>query len=347
MNSTPKRKAGGLATGAPSKLRVTATPINGSDHSAKPASVAEESSSSGGSLSADRDTVANSFVSGAVSDSARSTSSHSGGPQTWEHPTAVSDLQENRENPAFCSHSQGALNSAALTSHLTVLYSQQRTVDPLRTTPIYSTTSFQLASSLGSMIPADPRGSPTTSSETTQFRAPRQDLGYQSPPSPALAYPEGSQHDAISTLVAARMHSGSSSVLDPVAPQPSSAPLPSMYWFLFDKDDNSVDPHAEDASSRSPSRLLGSADIAAAAPRVANPTPISFLARWEDMLALERRIRSSFETNLRQAKQAQPSESGLTKLDDHQETFLIRSGKDLFFFFSGSRALTCSFETVK
>ncbi|KAI0251977.1 hypothetical protein BJV78DRAFT_1206095 [Lactifluus subvellereus] len=317
-NSAPK-KAEGLAKDAPSRPRVAATTINGSGHSAKSVGVAEPSSS-GGSLSADA--VANSFLSGGVrvSDSAKSTPSSHGGPQAWEHRTAASDLQANRESPAFC-------YPAALIStrpHPTVLYSQQGTgVNLLRTTPIYSTTSFQLASSLGSMIvqPADPRG-PPTSSETTQLRDPYQDLGRQSPP--ALAYPEDSQRDPISTLVAARMHSGSSVLdSDPVVPQLSLGPLPSMYWFLFDKDDSSV----EDAS-RSPSRLLGSADVTAA-PRVANPTPISFLARWGDMLALERRIRSSFEANLRQVRQAQPLESGGLAKPDDQETFLIKSDHDL------------------
>jgi len=64
----------------------------------------------------------------------------------------------------------------------------------------------------------------------------------------------------------------------------SSAPLPSMYWLLFDTElDSDVDRERDDVVSRSRGMME---------PHV-TPTPISFFAKWEDMLALERRIRSS------------------------------------------------------
>jgi hypothetical protein len=318
VNSAPKRKAEGLENGAATQPQAAATTISGSGHSSKLASVAEPSSS-GGTLS---DTVANSFLSGVVSDSARSTSPH-GGSQAWGHNAVASGLQANRERTVICSRSQGAYPPLTR-SHPAVLYSQ-RTVNPLRTTPIYPTSSFQHASSLSSMIaqPADPRG-PHTSSEPMQPCYPYQDVGCHSP---ALMYPGDSQHSPISTVAAARIHSDSSA-LDPVVPQPSLAPPPSMYWFLFDNDDNSVGLHKD--ASRSPSRPLGNADNIA--PRTAaNPTPISFLAKWEDMLVLERRIRSSFEANLGQIKQTQPLESGQTNQDD-QEVSMKESGEFLFYF---------------
>jgi len=64
----------------------------------------------------------------------------------------------------------------------------------------------------------------------------------------------------------------------PTVPSESSAPLPSMYWLLFDMElDSVVDRERGDVVMK---------------PHV-TPTPISFFAKWEDMLALERRTRSS------------------------------------------------------
>jgi hypothetical protein len=329
VNSTPKTKAEGLANGASSQLQAAATIISGSDHSSKLANVTEQSLS-GGTLP---DSVAKSFLSGVVSDGARSTSPR-GGPHAWEHLNVAFDLQANRERAVFSSHPRDAHPAVTTRSHPAVLYSQH-TVNPLQTSSVYSTPSFHHTSPLSSMIaqPADPRG-PHTSPEPMQSPYLYEDVGGQSP---ALACPGNSQHDSIPILAAAaRMHSGSS-VLDPVTPQPSLAPLPSMYWFLFDNDDNSVGPRKD--ASRSPSKLLGNADIIVPAPRpAANPMPISFLARWEDMLALEHRIRSSFDTNLQQMKQVQPTEADQAKQGGDQEVSSLKeSGKFcsiLFYFFS-------------
>ena len=71
-----------------------------------------------------------------------------------------------------------------------------------------------------------------------------------------------------------------------LGPSASSAPPPSMSWLLFDTALESVrDPEQDDVVSRSSSRGMMESHV--------TPTPISFFAKWEDMLALERRIRSS------------------------------------------------------
>jgi hypothetical protein len=101
---------------------------------------------------------------------------------------------------------------------------------------------------------------------------------------------------------------------------PSSAPLPSMYGLLFDTDRDSVDGLRADERSRSSSRLLLGSDRMMMSPHVTvtvpvNPTPVSFLAKWEDMLALERQIRSSScGAKLVQAKKAQAVEAHRTRL---------------------------------
>ncbi|KAI9512384.1 hypothetical protein F5148DRAFT_898111 [Russula earlei] len=89
-------------------------------------------------------------------------------------------------------------------------------------------------------------------------------------------------------------------------PIPAPVPPPSMYRLLFETDyDPTIDRHGEPSPhllSDAPSSAGdgGSACAYVVAPR----TPISFLARWEDMLALERRIRSSHNaSSVPQSKQ--------------------------------------------
>ena len=80
---------------------------------------------------------------------------------------------------------------------------------------------------------------------------------------------------------------------------PSSVPLPSIYWLLFDMDCDSIDQLRDgNVSSLSPPKLpSGNSDgTGMALPQhssVVAPTPVSFMAKWEDMLALDHRIRSS------------------------------------------------------
>jgi hypothetical protein len=337
-----------LANGAPSQPQASATTCSSvSDHSLKPASVATElRSSRSGGIPTPSVAVANSLLSGVVSsDSARSTSPHSS-TQPWEeHPIIASELEVNvnreRERTVFCSHSQGAPPAAlsVTRSDPATLYSQYSTANPLRTNnPVYSNPSFQHISPLGNMIShaADPPGRRTESEPTIHHRYHYQDdIRCQSP---TLAFPEqaaASQHDDpnLLTLEAARMHSDNSVVLDRVAPgappaQSPLAPIPSMYWFLFDNDGNSAGPYRDDDdASHESSRLLGNGASA-------NPTPISFLAKWEDMLVLERRIRSSFDANLQQMKQAQlSSELGQIKQGNQDVvSSLNESGKSIFYF---------------
>jgi hypothetical protein len=78
-----------------------------------------------------------------------------------------------------------------------------------------------------------------------------------------------------------------------LGPSESSAPLPSMYWLLFDMElDSVVDRERDDVAYQS------SRDME---PHV-TPTPISFFAKWEDMLTLEQQARSAS----RNAKLVQP-----------------------------------------
>lgn len=80
---------------------------------------------------------------------------------------------------------------------------------------------------------------------------------------------------------------------------PSSVPLPSIYWLLFDMDCDSIDQLRDgNVSSLSPPKLpSGNADgTGIALPQhssVVAPTPVSFMAKLEDILALDHRIRSS------------------------------------------------------
>jgi hypothetical protein len=81
-----------------------------------------------------------------------------------------------------------------------------------------------------------------------------------------------------------------------------------MYWLLFDTDhDSSVDGQRDDGSRSSSRPLLGNDRMMAL--QQVTPTPVSFLAKWEDMLALERLIRSaSHNAKLVQLGQAQQAD---------------------------------------
>lgn len=114
----------------------------------------------------------------------------------------------------------------------------------------------------------------------------------------------------------------------------SSVPLPSMYWLLFDTElDSVVDRGRDDVVFQSLSR----GKDRAMEPH-AIPTPVSFLAKWEDMLALERRIcLSSHNAKRVQSKRA-------VHAVDSNRTGQPGTGKsDLFHYlvlFSSCRELT-------
>jgi hypothetical protein len=107
---------------------------------------------------------------------------------------------------------------------------------------------------------------------------------------------------AAATAAASHIHSDAGPSVSPnllASPLgPSTAPIPSMYWLLFDMDCDSIDRTRDgDMSSLSPPKLPSGDDTNASEllPQAGSvtPTPISFIAKWEDMLALEHRIRSS------------------------------------------------------
>jgi len=261
-------------------------------------------------------------------------------PRSWEpeHP-AVSprDLQANRESPIFYLHSQGA-HIGFPSSHLPLPVgpSERSRRSPLgivATPDSYLTlpTAFQLgdaaspsststagmevqsqsARSRGPSHACLPAGagllqtryshlnhvseSLASASAYTNLGHPLRDLG------PTVTATAAA---AATTAAASHIHSDAGPSVSPnlLAPQlgPSTAPIPSMYWLLFDMDCDSIDRTRDgDMSSLSPPKLPSGDDTNATASALlpqagsVTPTPISFIAKWEDMLALERRIRSS------------------------------------------------------
>jgi hypothetical protein len=250
---------------------------------------------------------------------------HSSG---WEleHPAIAPDLQGNREleRPLFYPHS----NPVALPRPHTDLVDSQLPLGIMTNSPVYlasqalppfrhGTSSPNTGAGMDNVKSRNPHTSPSPASAPpgplqTPIRyvhvnlgSQRSDpaytelgLGYPQPglgPGPGAGVragveaPETGTHDvnlpqaqAVPDFVAP---TGSQ-----FGPSESSAPPPSMYWLLFDTElDSVVDREQDDVVSRSsPSggndRMME--------PHV-TPTPISFFAKWEDMLALERRIRSS------------------------------------------------------
>jgi hypothetical protein len=260
-------------------------------------------------------------------------------PQSWEpeleHPTvAPADLQANREHPISYPRAQSANPAAAALPrpHPDLVERSQQTLRIL-TSPVHLASPFRHGTSSSSAGTADAvqsinsRG-PHTSPSPGPLQARYAHLNLVSEPL-GTAYTESgrTQRDLGPEAEAARRTQVDLSIPDLVAPQlgPSSAPLPSIYWFLFDLDHDSVDQQQDDVSRSSSRPLLGMG-----APHV-TPTPVSFLAKWEDMLALERQIRSSsHNTKLVQSKQAQAVrsvEADRTKQGRRGEVALTGTGK--------------------
>ena len=239
---------------------------------------------------------------------------HSGWELEVEYPAVVApDLQANREleRPSFYLHSQHGANSnpvAHSRPHMDL-------VDPQLPLGVVTNSSAYLASQA---LPPFRHGtsSPNSGTGTDDVRS----RNAHTSPAPASALPgplqtpsryvhmnivserpdpaytelelgshshvDLSQSHSQSQAVAPDFVAATGSQLGP--PSESSAPLPSpsMYWLLFDTElDTVVDRERDDVVSRSSSRGMMEPHV--------TPTPISFLAKWEDMLALERRIRSS------------------------------------------------------
>jgi hypothetical protein len=299
--------------------------------------LASSSESPDPSLLSSGDAMGDAFLfsspgSGVISDGVRSlvTSLHHTGA---EHPpVSPSDLQANRESPMFYLHPQGPPHTVFPSSHLPVSVDpavrfQQSPLgtaaasDPYLTLPSPSSP-FRHG---GGTAAASPRGTaahvaaqslssrgPHTSfpagTGLLQTRHSHLDLVSEalalSPIYTVIGHPLHNLDPTATAAAAAVAHThgtvGPSVGPDLVTPPlgPSTAPIPSMYWLLFDMDCDSIDRTRDgDVSSLSPPKLP-SCDVADATSVTATtlpvtPTPISFLAKWEDMLALERRIRSS------------------------------------------------------
>jgi hypothetical protein len=229
------------------------------------------------------------------------------------------DLRTNRDHLVFCSSSHGARLAQVPESSFALLRSQH-TANSCETRLGYDlASSLQLIGSpggllLGSQHPAGSCG-PHTPHEPVQSRHLLATLGNSQSVDPT--YPKYTAHDSrpASVPVTVCIHPDSS-VPTYAAALPSVVPLPSMYWLLFDRDEHSIGGAVGDlrGASLSPLGELGGSGVAVASQ--ASATPVSFLARWEDILTLERGARSSFAKNLLREKQAQFPEMTLIEQDD-------------------------------
>lgn len=261
----------------------------------------------------------------AVSESVRSSISQS----TRELPGAAdliqvpnSDLQTNHEHLVLCSSLPHRARLVQVSESPSALLHSQRTVNSCGTSLGYDfASSLQHVSSPSSLLsgsqPPSSCGShsPHESVQTHQFHT---NLGGSQSVVPA--YPKYTTHDP--RPASACMHLDSSVLTS----QPSLVPLPSIYWLLFDRDEHSIGGRADTLHGTPlspPPGGLGGAGVAAASQ--ASATPVSFLAKWEDILALERRVGLSFVKNLSRARQAQPESPEVTPIE--QGNPLMNSGR--------------------
>jgi len=240
-------------------------------------------------------------------------------PQSWEteHMTmAPPDLQVNRECPISYVHSPQGSNPGFPSSDLDLAGHSQRS--PLiAAIPTYDLSPFRhgdAPSPIGASMEApsvgshDPHTLPGAGigllqpsyahlnvvSESSALAPAYTDLGHALRNlGPATATATTRTRASIGLPVVPDLDSDTAQL------GPSSVPLPSIYWLLFDMDCDSIDQLRDGSvSSLSPPRLpSGNADgTGTALPQhgsVVAPTPVSFMAKWEDMLALDRQIRSS------------------------------------------------------
>ena len=259
---------------------------------------------------------------------------HSSG---WElgHPAEAPDLQGNREHerPLFYTHPHGA-NLVALPRSHTDLIDSQLPLGIVTNSPVYlapqallpfrhgtsspnTGTGMDNVESRNSHSSASPASTPPDLLQTQTHYVHANLVSEHSDPAYTelgLGYPQldlpgpgagvragvetpgTGTHDNLSQVQAVpNFVAPTGSQLGPFE---SPAPPPSMYWLLFDTElDSVVDQERDDVVTRSSS----SGNDRMMEPHV-TPTPISFFAKWEDMLALECRIRSSSHN----AKMAQP-----------------------------------------
>lgn len=257
-----------------------------------------------------------------VSECVRSSIRHERCSSTRELPNATdlvlgpdSNLRTDRDHLVLCSSSHGARLVQVSESPSALLHSQ-RTVNSCAAQLGYDFASpHSLVSSPGGLLSGShlPSSCDTLTSphEPVQTRYFHTTLG--SSQSVDLAYPKCT-HD--SRPASACIHPDSSVPIH-VASQPSLVPLPSIYWLLFDRDEHSIIGGRNGTlrgSPLSPPGELGGSGVAVASQ--ASATPVSFLARWEDILTLERNVRSPFVKNLWRARQAQSPELTYIEHDD-------------------------------
>lgn len=221
------------------------------------------------------------------------------------------DLQTNRDHLVLYSSSHAASLVQVSESPSALLHSQ-RTVNACETSLGYDfSSSLQLVSSPGNLLSGTQPPSSCASHtphEPVQTRHVHATHGISQ--SVGLAYPKYTAHDGprptASACIVQRLDS---SVPTLVASLPSLVPLPSIYWLLFDTDEQSVGGGRNDPLRGAPLSPLGEiCGPGVAAVSQASATPVSFLAKWEDILTLERGVRSSLVTTLSRARQAQSPE---------------------------------------
>jgi len=264
--------------------------------------------------------------------------------RSWdvEHPGPA------ERSSVFYPHSQSGAHPTLPRSHQNLAEHSQRTLGIVSTTPPVSfTTSFLQHGASGTGMdvqsvkspgPRDPPSRSPDPLQTSRFHpnlaSPFSSATCNAEPShprrdfsgPAGAAAPGAAAAAAAAATVTRTHDLDPFLPDLVLPQlasrPSPAPFPSIYRLLFDTDHDAIDWH-RDPLSRPPSRLLSgnNVGIAALSPHahVVTPTPVSFIAKWEDMVALERRIRSSHNAHLvsqpqSPSKQAQSSGPAQTQV---------------------------------
>lgn len=233
---------------------------------------------------------------------------HSGWELELGHPAIAPDLQGNRElgRPLFYPHSHG-VNPVVLSRPHTELVDSQLPLGIVADNSVYlasqalppfrhGTSSPNTGTSMDNVKSRDTHTSPSPAS------APPGPGPLQTPTRYVHVNPASERSDPVElgTHVDLSQTQAVPDFVAPNGPPESSAPLPSMYWLLFDTelDSVAVDREQDDVVSRSSSRGMMESHV--------TPTPISFFAKWEDMLALERRIRSaSHNAKLGQSKRIQ------------------------------------------
>ena len=259
-----------------------------------------------------------------------------------EYPDVSPELQANREHPIFYPHPQGA-NPALPQPRSDLVKHSQQTLEIL-TSPVYLASPFKNGTSspsTGIDVPSIKSHGLHTSPSPGPLQTRYVHLNFVSESlapaySTEFGHPQRNLGPAPAEAETAHIDAGFSAP-DPVSPQlgPSSDPHPSMYWLLFDKDhDSSVDGQRDDGSRSSSRPLLGN-DLVIT-PQHMTPTPVSFLAKWEDMLAIERLIRSaSHDAKLVQSEQAQKAdcamEANRTKQGSGDEVPLTGTGEVVYF----------------